>query len=270
VGARSWLLRKGAVAAFGAGVLVAAFLPAAASAVGAPSTVPVTTFAVTTTQQCSGPTLLPAVTSLVNQLIRSLGGLGGTPGSGTVPGFSSCTATPALLSSLLGTASASSTASANGSASVSAQADGNALSVQSAQEFTELTGSITLSSAASSVDFSIPYTNTAFATTGVAPSGNDASSFVSFMGGAAELNACVDGSSSIWSLPTGEFDLEAPLAAGSGTYRVHVSCPDGSNLAPGAIDLIVNLNAEADSGDNSQAAASANISMHDVTAAINP
>jgi hypothetical protein len=164
----------------------------------------------------------------------------------------------------VGSASVSAVASPNGSATISAQALGNELVEQSANVATVLTGSVTLSSAASSVTFSVPYS-----TTGLWQSGNPEDEFalISFEAGTGPTN-CVDGSYPIWSLPSGQYDLEAPMAPGSGTESVRLSCPDGSDLAPGAVTLSVGLLANAYSSDDVAESASANITLQGATATV--
>jgi hypothetical protein len=165
----------------------------------------------------------------------------------------------------VGSASASSVASPNGSATVSAEALGNEFVEQGADVDTTLTGSVSLSAAASSVTFSVPFT-----TTGLSQSGNpeDAFALISFEADTGPTN-CVDGSYPIWSVPPGQYDLEAPMAPGSGTESVQLFCSDGSDLAPGAMNLSVTLLVNAYSNDSEAEAASANISLQGVTATVN-
>lgn len=267
------ILRKSVVGALGGLALSLMLLPSAASAASAAGTstvVPVTTFTVTSSQ-CDGPTYLPVLDPALFDVYGTLDELVGAPpgGGASPPSLSSCSPLPTELSPVAGSASATSVASPNGSATVSVQALGNDLVEESAEVDTALTGSVTLNSPAASVDFSIPYTTSPFTTSGYMPSGDTAFARVSFSG-ALGLLGCVDGSNGIWSTPPGQYDLEAPMGPASGTATVQPSCPDGSDLAPGVVGLQVDLLADANSGDSAQAAASANIEMHGVTATINP
>ncbi|HWE71116.1 MAG TPA: hypothetical protein VG205_12160 [Acidimicrobiales bacterium] len=228
-----------------------------------------TTFTVASSQ-CDGPTYLSVLNPGLDAVYGELSALLGLrPGAGLYPpSLSSCSPLPTALSALVGTASSSSVASPNGSATVSVQSLGNQLVEESAEVNTKLTGSLTLSSPASSVNFTIPYTTAPFTTSGTTPSGDTANAAVIF-DGTTGLNTCVDGSTGIWSTPPGQYDLEAPMGAGSGTASVRLFCPDGSDLGPGAVGLDVSLLANAYSGDSVEATASANIQMQGVTATIN-
>ncbi len=86
---------------------------------------------------------------------------------------------------------------------------------------------------------------------------------------ATGLIGCVDGSDGIWSNPPGQYDLASPMGPGEGTAAVEVFCPDGSQLAPGTVGLGVNLLASAYSDNGQNDVASADISLHGVTATIN-
>jgi hypothetical protein len=239
-------------------------LPSSTSAAGTPDVVPVTSFTVTSTQ-CSGPTYLPAAEPTLSEVYGELGALtGAAPGAGPYPPtFSSCTPLPSAASVVVGSASASSAASPNGSATVSVQALGNQLVEESANVYTTLSSSITLSSPTPSVTFSVPYT-----TSGLTQSGTENPfALVSFTA-ATGLIGCVDGSDGIWSNPPGQYDLASPIGPGASTASVQVFCPDGSELAPGPVGLGVNLLANAYSDNNQPGAASANIALHGVTATI--
>ena len=240
-------------------------LPSAASAAGAPAVVPVTSFNVTSAQ-CSGPTYLPVANPALQEADGELGALtGAAPGAApSPPTFSSCTPLPSAAAPVVGSASVSSVASPNGSATVSVQALGNQLVEESANVDTALSASIMLSSPAPSVTFSVPYTTSGFTQSGA----EDPFALVSFTG-ATGLTGCVDGSDGIWSNPPGDYDLESPLGPGAGAASVEVFCPDGSELAPGAVRVGVNLLANAYSDNGQPAAASANIALHGVTATIN-
>lgn len=262
--AGSWTLRKGVVGALGGIALSLTLLPSAVSAAGAPAVVPVTSFTVTSTQ-CSGPTYLPVANPALSEVYGELGALtGAAPGAGPYPPtFSSCTPLPSAAA-VVGSASVSSVASPNGSATVSVRALGNQLVEESANVYTTLSSSITLSSPAPSVTFSVPYT-----TSGLTQSGTENPfALVSFTA-ATGLIGCVDGSDGIWSNPPGQYDLASPIGPGAGTASVQVFCPDGSELTPGPVGLGVNLLANAYSDNNQPGAASANIALHGVTATIN-
>jgi hypothetical protein len=244
------------------------FLQSAASAAGTSTVVPVTTFTVTSSQ-CDGPTYLPVlyegnVLASVFEELDALEGL--PPGEGeSPPTISSCSPLPTGLSTVVGSASVSSVASPNGSATVSVQALGNELVEESADVDTTLSASIALTSPASSVDFSIPYT-----TSGLSQTTSDSASAAVAFSQTPGLTKCVDGSNGIWSYPPGQYDLSAPTGPGSGTWTVVFSCPDGSDLAPGVLGPEVYLLAAADSASGQNASASANIVLHDVTGTINP
>jgi hypothetical protein len=265
VHAASSRLAKGLVAATGGLALSVMLFPVAASAAGTLQPLALTSFTVTSTQ-CNGPTYLPVANPALNEVYVELGALtGAAPGAGPYPPtFSSCSPLPSAASPVVGSAAVTSVASPNGSATVSAQALGNQLVEESTNVYTTLSASITLSSPAPSVTFSIPYT-----TSGLTQSGTeDPFALVSFTG-ATGLVGCVDGSVGLWSNPPGQYDLASPLGPGAGTASVQVFCPDGSELAPGAVGVGVNLLANAYSDDSQADAASANITLHDVTATIN-
>ena len=262
----SWTLRKSVGAVLGGLAISLMLLPAPASAAGTSAVVPVTTFTVTSSQ-CDGPTYLPVAYegNALADLFEELAALEGLPpGDGeTPPTLSSCSPLSDALSPLVGSASVSSVASPNGSATVSVQALGNEAVEESADVDTTLSGSITLNSPASSVDFSIPYT-----TSGVSQSSADSSAIVAFSQSPG-LIKCVDGSNGIWSPPPGQYDLSAPTGPGSGTWSLVFSCPDGSDLAPGVLGPAVYLLAGAYSDSGLGESASANFQMNGVTATIN-
>jgi hypothetical protein len=265
VHAASSRLATSSVLAVGGLALWLMLLPSAASAAAVPPVVPVTSFTVTSTQ-CSGPTYLPVAYPTLSEAYGELGALtGAAPGAGPYPPtFSSCSPLPSVAAPVVGSASVSSVASPNGSATVSVQALGNQLVEESANVYTTLSASITLSSPAPSVTFSVPYT-----TSGLTQSGTeDPFALVSFTA-ATGLIGCVDGSDGLWSNPPGQYDLGSPMSPGAGTASVEVFCPDGSELAPGAVGLGVNLLANAYSDNGQPGAASANIALHGVTATIN-
>lgn len=266
--ARSRTLRS-VVASLGGFALSLTFLPLSASAAGASTVVPVRAFTVTSSQ-CDGPTYLPVLDPEFLEVYGELSALEGLPPGQELypPSLSSCSPLPTELSPVVGSASVISVTSPNGWVAGSVQALGNDLVEESAQLDIALTGSITLSSPASSVDFSIPYTTSPYTTSGYLSSGDAAFALVSFSG-AIGLIGCVDGAYGIWSTPPGQYDLEAPMGAGSGIASVQLSCPDGSDLAPGVVGLQVDLLADAYSEDSVQAAASANIQVQGVTATIN-
>jgi hypothetical protein len=260
-------LRESAVVALGGLALSLILLPSSASATGTGTStvVPVTTFTVTSSQ-CDGPTYLPVLYegTLLADVFQEIAALEGLPpGEGeTPPTLSSCSPLPEALSPLVGSASVSSVASPNGSASVAVEALGNEAVEESADVNTTLSGSITLSSPASSVDFSIPYT-----TSGVSQSSTGSAAIVAFSQSPG-LIKCVDGSNGIWSPPPGQYDLSAPTGPGSGTWSLVFSCPDGSDLAPGVLGPAVYLLAGASSDNGQTESASANFQMYGVTATI--
>jgi hypothetical protein len=265
VHAASSKLAMSSVLAVGGLALSLMLLPSAASAAGTPESLALTSFTVTSTQ-CAGPTYLPAANPTLSEVYAELGALtGAAPGAGPYPPtFSSCTPLPSAAAPVVGTASVSSVATPDGSATVSVQALGNQLVEESANVDTALSASITLSSPAPSVTFSVPYT-----TSGLTQSGPEHPfALVSFMA-ATGLIGCVDGSDGIWSNPPGQEDLGSPVGPGAGTATVEVFCPDGSELAPGSVGVGVNLLANAYSDDSQPGAASANIALHSVTATIN-
>ena len=239
--------------------------PSAASAAGTPAPVALTSFTDTSTQ-CSGPTYLPVANPALREFYAELDALAGAaPGAGPYPPtFSSCTPLPSVASPVVGDASITSGTSPSGSASVSAQADGNQLVEESANVYTTLSGSITLSSPAPSVTFSVPYT-----TSGLSQSGPEDPFALASFTAATGLIACTDGSDGLWSNPPGQYDLASPTGPGAGTATVQVFCPDGSQLAPGTVGVGVNLLANAYSDNGQNDVASADISLHDVTATIN-
>jgi hypothetical protein len=263
--AASSKLAKGILVATGGIALSVMVFPSSASAAGTPSVVPVTSFTATSTQ-CSGPTYLPAANPTLSEVYGELGALtGAAPGAGPYPPtFSSCTPLPSVAAPVVGSASASSVTSPDGAATVAVQAVGNQLVEESANVYTTLSSSITLSSPAPSVTFSVPYT-----TSGLTQSGTENPfALVSFTA-ATGLIGCVDGSDGLWSNPPGQYDLVSPMSPGAGTASVEVFCPDGSELAPGPVGLGVNLLANAYSDNGEPGAATANIALHGVTATIN-
>jgi hypothetical protein len=169
----------------------------ALSGVATATVLPVSSFAVTSTQ-CAGPTYLPTVVNAVNLALTDLG----RPGNPllSIPDLSSCSAPPAVLSPLL-SASVTSEASPTGSASVSAQALGDTVVEESATVDTSTIGTVVLASPAPSVSFTVPYT-----TAGLTESGNAGLALVSFDGSAN----CADGSNSIWFYPPSQHDLTPP------------------------------------------------------------
>jgi hypothetical protein len=141
---------------------------------------------------------------------------------------------------------------------VSAQAQGNNLVAESATVQTSLTGSVSLSSPASSVDFSIPYT-----TSGISQSAG-ALAYVWFS--VTAVPNCVNGSIGHWSaVPAGGF---FPMGPGSGIASVQFSCP-GSEIVPGSLGIVLNLSMSAGSSNGAAASASGNFDMSGVTATIN-
>ena len=188
----SWTLRLCVTLSLGGGLVLPVLVsPSPAWAAAGPTVVPITTFAVSSTQ-CDGPTYLPTLYqgNLLPEVEAELTALEGQPpGSGarSIPTVSSCSPLPAALAPVAGSASVSSTASPDGSATVTAQATGNAVVEESAQMNTTLSAAIPLGAPASSVVVSIPYATTGLAQTG----GNTAYALVSF-GQAPGAIMCVD------------------------------------------------------------------------------
>jgi hypothetical protein len=263
----SLVSRKGVLAALGGLALFLVPAPSPASAAAPTSVVPVTSFTVTSTQ-CDGPTYLPTSYSALDEVYGELDSLIGVPpGQGASPPvFSSCSPLPAAGSAVYGSASVNSVGTPTGSSTVSVEALGNQLVEESADVDTTLTGSMTLSAPATSINFSIPYTTSGLSQTGT---DDDAFALVSFSA-ATGLLACTDGSYGTWSVPPGQYDLESPTGPGSGTASVTLFCPDGSQLAPGTAGVGVNLLADAYSENGQTVAAGANIALNGVTATINP
>ena len=160
---------------------------------------------------------------------------------------------------MVGSASATSNASPVGSATVSVQAQGNDLVDEGAEVLTSLTGSIAMSSPASSVDFSIPWS-----TSGISQS-SFPGAFVDVWFSVTGIPGCVDGSSATWSDQPVDFGQMGP---GSGTGSVQFTCPDGSDIVPGSLGFAVNLTANAGSDNGVAESASANFQMTGVTATI--
>ncbi len=266
----SWTLRLCVTLSFGGGLALPLLIsPSPASAAAGPTVVPITTFAVSSTQ-CDGPTYLPTLyqNNLFPEVEAEFSALEGQPpgsGGGSIPTVSSCSPPPVALAPVAGRASVSSNASPDGSATVTAQATGNAVAEESAQMNITLSAAIPLRTPASSVVVSIPYVTTGLSRTGR----NDAHALVSF-GQAPGAIMCTDGSYGLWSLPPGQHALSAPLGPASGTGTVPFSCPDGSDLAPGVVGFGADVLTWAFSDNGQMAAASANIDTHDVTATINP
>ena len=153
----SWTSPKCVLPALAGLALSLVLLPSAASAAGSATVVPVTSFTVTSSQ-CTGPTYAPVLSPALDEVYAELDPLvGSPPGEGASPPvFSSCTTLPAAGSAVYGSASVSSVGTPNGTATVSVQTLGNELVEQSADVDTTLTASMTLSSPATSVDFTVP------------------------------------------------------------------------------------------------------------------
>jgi hypothetical protein len=231
--------------------------------------VPLTTWTATTTK-CAGPTsviLLSTLTSLLNPILESITGpKQGPPLAGI--GLGGCTPPPAALAPLLGSASAEVVTSTAGSLTASVSATGTALAEQSATASTDLDSPITLNSPVSSVDFTVPYTTTGITATPSQP-GSFAGAFLGWVALPGTI-VCTSGKTrAILSSPSG-LNLDAPTPASSGTWTGSLACPDGSDIPAGVIQLRVGALVDADSTTSQTAAATANISMHDVTATVNP
>lgn len=272
----SWTFRKNVVAALGAAGLSLMFMPLPASAAGASTVVPITTFSVTTGPTCAGGTQSPIVQDLLNDMQPLLGEHGSLPVPiptlSLNPGCSS--PAPAALSPLV-SASNTESSSAVGSATVSSEALGNQVLAEEADTAVTLTGTIPLSSPASSVDVSIPYT-----TTGVTQTpGGDASALVFIDPSSIELSEpslmCADGSFGAMKpyFESGSllvFPIGATTPPGSGVVTgVQFYCPDGSALVSG-VGFTVTVADLVSSANGQTETASANFEMHDVTATINP
>jgi hypothetical protein len=281
----SWTLRKRAVGALGAVALSLALLPlaaalppSAASAAGTSTVVPLTTFTVTSSQ-CDGPTTSPIIAGPLGDVGSSLGEHTTIPDPisfGTV-----CTPPPSALSSV-DTASASAAGSPGGSANVSAQALGNAVIAASANSDAGLTASIPLSSPASSIEVSIPYTTTGITWTtpngqgcGLFAPGICAAAAAAFIDPIEAPITCADGSQGTVSPfnQSGSIvisSFSAPTPPGSGLVsNIRFSCPDGSDLVPGpGLGFTVSVADSVYSDSGQPETASANIQLQGVTATI--
>lgn len=244
-------------------VLALLLLPSTASAAGTSSVMPITSFTVTT-QLCAGGIQSPIVADL-QQLVTApgpgLGPLGGLPIISLNP---ECTTAPSVLP-LLYHASNTASGSSSGSATISSEALGNVVLGEEAYGDVDLDASIPLAAPATSVDLSVPYTT----------SGVTWSSFGNYDQAQALLIiqptgpwACADGS--FVSASPYEFltSLGTPTPPGSGTLHFHVSCPDGSDLVS-VVHLDVAVATSVDAVTGRTESASANVSVHGVTATIN-
>lgn len=192
-----------------------------------------------------------------------------------------CTPPPSELSPVA-SASASAAGSPSGSANVSAQALGNAVIAASANSDVELTASIPLSSPASSVEVSIPYTTTGVTWTtpgdqgcGVFAPGSCGSGAGIFIAPAEGSITCTDGSQGTVSPfnETGSIDvtpIDTPTGPGSGSVNnIRFSCPDGADLVPGpGFGFTVEVADSVYSDTGQTLSASANIQLQGVTATI--
>jgi hypothetical protein len=277
----AWTLRKCVMATLGAVALSLALLPlaaSAASAAGTPTVVPLTTFTVTSSQ-CDGPTTSPIIAGPLGDVGSSLGEHSTIPDP--ISFGSACTPPPSELSSVA-SASASAAGSPGGVANVSAQALGNAVIAASANSDVGLTAAIPLSSPASSIEVSIPYTTSGITWTtpndqGCGPfaPGSCAAGAVVFVDPIAAPITCVDGSQGTASPfnQSGSIDVSsfsAPTAPGSGVVtNIRFYCPDGSDLVPGpGLGFTVSVADSVYSDSGQPETASANIQLHGVTATI--
>ncbi|HUE06198.1 MAG TPA: hypothetical protein VMP41_02145 [Acidimicrobiales bacterium] len=242
--------------------LLLLLLPSTASAAGTSTVESISTFGVTTTQ-CAGPTV-PLEVGISESLSGQIGNNNPVP--------SDCTPLPSELSSIQ-YASVTTPSSASGTATVSARSLGDTVVGEEAYGVVELDASIPLSSPASSVEVTIPYTtsglswstvpaNQACGATFPVPC-DEAQAVVSF---GPPLPKCADGTYGFGiPTPAGINRLTGPS---SGTVGIHYYCPDGSDLV--SAQLAVEVYAEADSDSGHAENASANVQMTGVTATINP
>jgi hypothetical protein len=277
----SWTLRKSAGGALGAVALSLALLPltaSAASAAGTSTVVPLTTFTVTSSQ-CNGPTTSPIIAGPLSEVGSSLGEHATIPDP--ISFGSTCTPPPSELSSLA-TASTTAAGSPSGVANVSAQALGNAVVAASANSDVGLTASIPLSSPASSIEVSIPYTTTGITWTtpddqgcGLFAPGACAAGAVAFIDPIEAPITCADGSQGTESPfnQSGSIDISsfsAPTPPGAGIVdTIRFYCPDGSDLVPGpGLGFTVSVADSVYSDSGQPESASANIQLDGVTATI--
>jgi hypothetical protein len=203
----------------------------------------------------------------VQSLLYSLSYPG--PGGITLPTISlnpGCSQAPSALSLLISASNTIST-SPSGSATVSSEALGDALLAEQAEAVVNLSAPIPLSSPASSVEVTIPYTTSGV--TWSSPAGSDqAAAAVSVVPVATYLDSinCADGSFGVMS---GDFDTSftSPTPPGSGTLDLKFSCPDGSDLVSG-VGFRVQLTTSVYSASGHTESASANFAMSGVTATI--
>jgi hypothetical protein len=253
-------------AALGAVALPFTLLPSSASAAGTSTVIPITTFGVTSSQ-CDGPMTSP----LINGLIADLDAVEGP--KPTVPLlFPYSCAAPSSLLALLASSSTTAAGSSSGSATVTAQADGNPLIGESASSDVVLTAAIPLSSPASSVEVTIPYTTSGV--TGGPNNVNDTAGGLLIVGPLPVASAimCADGSQGTIS-PINEsgdvvlFPIGTPVGPGSGTFDniIRFYCPDGSDLVSG-VGFAVTVADDVISQSGQAESATANFEMHGVTA----
>ena len=254
-----------------AAVLAAPMLGIPAAAAGpSTTTVPITTFSVSQ-DQCAGGVQPQAVQQLQWEVQSLLGPRSSLP----IPSISpdpGCTPPSPALNALVA-ASNTVTSSPSGSATVTSHALGNVLLPQRAYVDVELEATIPLSSPATSVDVSIPYT-----TAGVSwmPPGysDQADAGVVIGPPATTYPKCADGSYGSMTPydQTGSdsvfpFGTQAP--AGAGTYdRIRFYCPSGGKLASG-LGFRVVVSSLVLAANGQMETATADFRMHDVTATIN-
>jgi hypothetical protein len=252
----------------GAGIsLMLLALPAAASA--SSTVVPITNFTVTTGPTCAGGTQSPVVQDLQNEIQPLLGQPGTPPAQLPIVSLNpGCSApAPSELSSVI-SASNTVSSSPSGSATISSEALGNQILAEQASTAVSLTAAIPLSSPASSVDVSIPYT-----TSGVTQTPGGEASAVVLVAPAASPIMCADGSFGAMqpyeeSGPLLVFPIGATTPAGSGTVNgIQFFCPDGSALVSGVRFTVVVADSVFSSGGQTEST-SANLQMHGVTATI--
>jgi hypothetical protein len=274
VRASSWNLQKYAVAALGAFALSATALSAPASAAGTSTVVPITTFTVKSLGVCAGG----SQSQLVRDVDAQLGYLNDLlPPLPTVSLNPGCNApAPSALSALIN-ASSTESSSPSGSATLSSEALGNVLLTEQASAGVTFTASVPLSSPASSVDVTIPYTTTGVTMTPLSGGSSYASSLVlidpNFAPNFSDGLACADGSVGTMA-PYNKsgslvvFPIGQDVPAGSGTINgIRFYCPDGSDLVSG-VSFVVEVLTDVYAADGQTESASVNFDMNGASATI--
>jgi hypothetical protein len=270
----SSIRRRSIGGAFGALALSLMLLPASASAAGSSTVEPINTFTVTSLGACAGGTQSPIVLDLVSPL----GTLGDVlPALPTVSLNPGCEAAPSALSALIN-ASNSVSSSPSGSATLSSEALGNAVLAEQASAGVTFTASVPLSSPASSVDVTIPYTTTGVNTTPISSGGSYAESLVligpNFQSNFTDGLTCADGSVGVLAPYNASgnivvFPIGQDVPAGSGTVTgIRMYCPDGSDLVSG-VSFLVSVLTDVYAEGGQTESATVNFDMHGATATIN-